>query len=284
MAASPTLRRRRLARELLRLRAAKGLTVDAVAKEAKRRAPTQKWSAAKVTRIENRKVQKVREADLLTLLDVYGVTSSDDRASLVALAAEASRTGWWVGYRDEFGAAVYIDLETEATELDSYQLGVIPGLLQTPGYARAVIEGSGVTDPSEVDRRVEARMMRRSLLDRPDAPQLTAVIDEAALHKASDGVLGEQIRHLLMPRPTVQVRVIPDRAGLHPALSGSFVVMRFPHDPSLVYLEQSISGLFLEEEPEIEHYDRVFSAVRRIALSPAQTVAFLESKLDPDQK
>ena len=66
-------------------------------------------------------------------------------------AAEGSCTGWWVGYRDEFGAAVYIDLETEATELDSYQLGVIPGLLQTPGYARAVIEGSGVADPSEVD-------------------------------------------------------------------------------------------------------------------------------------
>ncbi|WP_285731736.1 helix-turn-helix transcriptional regulator [Nocardiopsis sp. ATB16-24] len=284
MAASPTLRRRRLARELLRLRAVKGLTVDAVAKEAKKRAPAQKWSAAKVTRIENRKVQKIREADLLTLLDIYGVTDPGDRASLVTLAAEASRTGWWVGYKDEFGAAAYIDLETEATELLSYQLGVIPGLLQTPGYARAVIEGSGVTDPGEVDRRVEARMMRRSLLDRPDAPQLTAVIDEAALHKVTGSVLEEQIRHLLVPRPTVQVHVVPDRAGLHPALSGSFVVMVFPHDPSLVYLEQSISGMFLEEEPEIAHYGQVFSAVRNIALPPAETVAFLESKLSSDQK
>lgn len=284
MAASPTLRRRRLARELLRLRAAKGLTVDAVSKEARRRSPAQKWSAAKVTRIENRKVQRIRETDLLTLLDVYGVTDPTDRASLVSLAAEASRTGWWVGYRDEFGAAAYIDLETEATELRTYQLGFVPGLLQTPGYARAVIEGSGVTDPGEIDRRVEARMMRRTLLDRPDAPRLTAIIDEAALAKAPDAVLDEQIRHLLVPRPSVDVRIVPDRAGLHPALSGSFVVMVFPHDPSLVYLEQSISGLFLEEEPEIEHYDEVFSAVLDIALSPTETVAFLESKSSTDQK
>ncbi|WP_435109971.1 DUF5753 domain-containing protein [Nocardiopsis synnemataformans] len=177
------------------------MTVDAVSKEAKRRAPAQKWSAAKVTRIENRKVQKIREADLLTLLGIYGVTDAGERASLVALAAEASRTGWWVGYRDEFGAAAYIDLETEATELRSYQLGFVPGLLQTPGYARAVIEGSGVTDPSEIDRRVEARMMRRSLLDRPDAPRLTAVIDEAALRKVDGDVLDEQLRTCSGPAP-----------------------------------------------------------------------------------
>ncbi|MDE3723042.1 DUF5753 domain-containing protein [Nocardiopsis sp. N85] len=283
MAASPTLRRRRLSRQLLTLRANKGLTVDAVAKEAKKRSPQRPWLAAKVTRIENRKVQQIREVDLLTLLDVYGVMDKSERESFVDLAKEASRSGWWVGYKDEFGAAAYIDLENEATEMRTYELGFVPGLLQTPGYARMVIEGSGVTDKNEVSRRVEARMMRRSILDRPDAPRLNAIVDEAALHKVTGTVLHEQIRHLTTPRETVEVRVVPDRAGPHPALAGSFVVMVFPHDPTLVYLEQSLSGLFLEEEPEIEHYEKVFAAALEYTLSPAETVAFLKDKLSTDQ-
>lgn len=279
MAASPTLRRRRLARQLLTLRANRGMTVDAVAKEAKKRRPERPWSAAKITRIENRKVQRVREVDLLTLLDVYGVTDTEQRSAFVTLAAEASQTGWWFGYKAEFGTAAYIDLETEANEMRSFQLGVIPGLLQTPGYAEAVIRGSGVTDAGEVARRVDARMMRRSILDRSDAPRLTVLVDEAAFHKVTGEVLKEQIRHLLAPKPPVQVQIITDDAGPHPALSGSFVVMVFPNDPSIVYLEQSLSGLFLEDEEEVDHYERLFTAAQAVALTTEETVAFLENKL-----
>lgn len=283
MAASPTLRRRRLARRLLSLRADKGLTVDAVAKEAKRRAPVQKWSAAKITRVEGRKIQRLREGDLLTLLDVYGVADPDERSAYVTLAKEAGQTGWWVGYRDILGSGAYIDLETEAESLTTYQLGFVPGLLQTPRYAQAVVRGSGVEDGTEVDRRVEARMMRRAILDRPDSPRLTAVIDESALRKVTGEVLTEQVRHLAKPRDGVDVRIIPDSVGPHSGLAGSFVIMRFPHDPAIVYLEQSISGLFLEEEPEVAHYTKVFESVLNAALSPEQTLAFLESKLTTDE-
>lgn len=285
MAASPTLRRRRLARQLLTLRARRGMTVDAASKEAKKRSPDRPWSPAKITRIERRQVQKVRKIDVLTLLDVYGVTDPEERSAYVELAAEASQTGWWFGYKSEFGAAAYIDLETEATVMSTFELGFVPGLLQTPSYARQVVRGSGVTDESEISRRVDARMMRRSILDRaPDAPRLSAVIDEAAFHKVSGDVLADQIRHLLAPRPTVQVQVIPDAAGTHPALSGSFMVMAFPHDPSVVYLEQSLSGLFLEEVEEVAHYEKLFAEVQEVALSTGETVAFLETKLRSVQK
>lgn len=277
MAASPTLRRRRLARRLLALRADRGMTVDAVGKEAKKRSPSRPWSAAKITRIEGRKVQNLREADLLTLLDVYGVFDEEERAAYVALAKEASQSGWWVGYKDVLGSGAYIDLETEARRLRTYEPMFVPGLLQTPRYAEAIVRGSGVTDPHEVTRRVEARMMRRQILDRPDAPELSALIDEAALRKVPSEIASEQVRHLIrLQSPSIQISVVPDAAGPHPAMNGQFVIMDFPHDPSVVYLEQSLSGLFLEEEAEVMHYEKVFAAAKEVALSPADTVSFLE--------
>ncbi len=279
LAVSPTLRRRRLARQLLTLRAARGMTVDAVSKEAKLRAPERPWSAAKIVRIENRKVQRVREPDLLALLDVYGVVDPAERDAYLKLAREASQTGWWVGYKKEFESAAYIDLENEASELLTIEVGFIPGLLQTDGYARAVISGSGVTDPEEVERRVEARMMRRSVLDRPDAPKLTALIDETAIRKIPTHVLEEQVGALLTPRRGVEVRIIPDAVGPYPGLSGGATILRFKHDPEVVFLEHSSGGQFLEEEDEIAHHQRLFKATRDVALSKADSVAFLKSKL-----
>lgn len=253
------------------------MTVDAVGKEAKKRSPSRPWSAAKITRIEGRKVQNLREADLLTLLDVYGVFDEEERAAYVALAKEASQSGWWVGYKDVLGSGAYIDLETEARRLRTYEPMFVPGLLQTPRYAEAIVRGSGVTDPHEVTRRVEARMMRRQILDRPDAPELSALIDEAALRKVPSEIASEQVRHLIrLQSPSIQISVVPDAAGPHPAMNGQFVIMDFPHDPSVVYLEQSLSGLFLEEEAEVMHYEKVFAAAKEVALSPADTVSFLE--------
>ncbi|WP_067975438.1 helix-turn-helix domain-containing protein [Nocardiopsis trehalosi] len=277
MAASPTLRRRRLARQLLKLRADKGLTVGAVGAEAKRRSPSRPWSAAKVTRIENRQLQHLRETDLLTLLDIYGVTDADERAAYVRLAREASQTGWWVGYRDVVGSGTYIDLETGASELRAFEIVFIPGLLQTPAYAGAVAAASGVTSEHEIDRRVEARMMRRQVLDQPDAPTLDAVIDEAALHKIPEHMRAEQVQHLIdmQSRPNVSVRILPNSTGLHAGMEGAFVLMSFPHDPPVVYLEQSLAGMFLEEADELAHYERVWAHVQESALSADDSVAFL---------
>lgn len=285
MAASPTLRRRRLARQLLTLRAARGMTVDAVGKEAKKRNPARPWSAAKVTRIEGRKLQHLRESDLVTLLDVYGVDNPDERAAYVKLAKEASQTGWWVGYRDVLGSGAYIDLETEASGLRTYEALFVPGLLQTSVYARAIVAGSGVTAESEVTRRVEARMLRRQILERPDAPQLVALIDEAAIRKIPTEIRDEQLRHLMemQRRPNIEVRIVPDSRGPHAAMNGAFVLMEFPHDPSVVYLEQSMTGLFLEDAEEMGHYERVYADVADSAMSPADSVALLETYLEGPQ-
>lgn len=255
------------------------MTVDAVAKEVNRRAPGVKMSPAKIVRIENRKIQRVREADLLAILDVYGVLDPDARAAYIKLAREASQTGWWVGYRDILGAGTYIDLENEASELLTIEVGFIPGLLQTSGYARAVIAGSGVTDPAEIERRVEARMTRRSILDRLDAPTMIALIDETAIRKIPAHLVEDQVRALLSPPKGVQVRIIPDSVGPHPALSGGSTIMRFRYDREVVYLEQSSGAQFLEEPDEVAHQEGLFRSVQDVALSQAETVAFLEGKL-----
>ncbi|QVQ50101.1 helix-turn-helix domain-containing protein [Spiractinospora alimapuensis] len=276
MAASPTLRRRRLARQLLTLRAARGMTVDAVGKEAKRRAPNRPWSAAKITRIENRKLQHLPETDLKVLLDIYRVEDDDERASYIQLARAASQTGWWVGYSDVLGRGAYVDLETEAASLSSFEALVIPGLLQTPGYIRAVVLGQGVTDEHVISRRIEARMMRRQVLERADAPRFASLIDESAIRKIPESVRDEQLKYLIAATERgLEVRVVPDERGPHSAVHGAFVVMRFANDPALVYLEEVRSELFLEEDDEIDHYQRIYDETVEQALTVSESVALL---------
>lgn len=277
MAASPTLRRRRLSRQLDRLRSEAGHTAETVASKAKALRPDRPWSAAKVVRLENREFKRLQSDDVLTLLDVYGVTDRKQRDAYVRLALEASQTGWWVGYKDILGSGVYIDLETEASRIRTYQALVIPGLLQTEDYARAMIRGGGITDEHEVNRRVEARMMRSHILERTDAPRVWAVIDEAAFRKIPPESAEEQLRHLIeIQRPSLRVQVLPDSVGPHAAVNGSFVILDFPSDPSTVFLEQSMSGLFPEDPVELEHYETVYDHVHANAMSVDDSREYME--------
>ncbi|MFV2195099.1 DUF5753 domain-containing protein [Nocardiopsis sp. LOL_012] len=281
MAASPTLRRRRLARQLLRLREDTGLTAKQAAAEAKKRAPDKSWFEAKITRIETRK-QRVRDADLQILLDIYGVMDPDEREAYRRLAREASKSGWWFGYRDILGAGTYIDLETEASRIRTYQVQHLPGLLQTEGYARTMIRAGGVTDEDEVERRVEVRMVRQHILSRADAPRLWAIIDETAFRKTPPEIAAEQLRHLLdVQRPTLRVQVLPDSVGPHAGMDGSFVILDFPHDPSAVYAEQTGgSGLLMEDSEQITLYETVLDHVQAAALSVEESRAWIERRLN----
>lgn len=284
MAPSPTLRRRRLARALLRLREEAGLTAKQAAAAAKKAAPGKSWFEAKVTRIETRKILRVRDADLQVLLDVYGVTDPEQREAYRKLAREAANSGWWYGYRDILGAGTYIDLETEASRIRTYQVQHVPGLLQTEAYARAMIRGGGVTSEEEIDRRVEVRMMRQHLLSRADAPRLWAVIDETAFRKLPRDVAADQIRHLLtVQRPSLRVQVLPDSVGPHAGMDGSFVVLDFKSDPSVVYTEQVGGGLLVEDPEQITIYETVLDHVQASALSVENSRAWLEEQLSqPD--
>ncbi|WP_435110193.1 DUF5753 domain-containing protein [Nocardiopsis synnemataformans] len=281
MAASPTLRRRRLARELLRLREQAGLTAKQAAAEAKKRAPERSWFEAKVTRIETRKIKHVRDADLLTLLDIYGVTDTEQREAYRKLAREASKSGWWVGYRDILGAGTYIDLETEASRIRTYQVQYMPGLLQTEAYARRMIRAGGVVAEDEIDRRVEVRMMRQHILSRVDAPRLWTIIDETAFRKLPRDVAADQIRHLVdVQRPSLRVQVLPDAVGPHAAMDGSFVILDFPADPAAVYLEQvGGTALLMEDSEQITVYETVLDHVQASALSVEESRAWMLDRL-----
>lgn len=281
MAPSPTLRRRRLARQLLRLREEAGLTAKQAAAEAKKKAPDKSWFEAKITRIETRKILKVRDTDLLVLLDVYGVTDPEQREAYRRLAREAANSGWWYGYRDILGAGTYIDLESEASRIRTYQVQHLPGLLQTESYARAMIRAGGVTSDEEIDRRVEVRIMRQHLLARSDAPRLWAIIDETAFRKLPRDVAADQIRHLIaVQRPSLRVQVLPDSVGPHAGMDGSFVVLDFKSDPSAVYAEQvGGGGLLIEDSEQITIYETVLDHVQASALSVADSRVWLEDRL-----
>ncbi|MEV5706939.1 helix-turn-helix transcriptional regulator [Actinoallomurus sp. NPDC052274] len=202
---SPTVRGRKLASELRRLRKDVDLAVEEAAAQLG-------WSRFKVSRIEKAQT-KPTIADLRAILDLYGVGNAN-RAALIELHKNSWRRGWWTDYSDVFRGS-YVALEDDAVTIEEWSPQLIPGLLQTDDYARAVIRASLPGDEAVVQRRVQARSARRTLLGRTDrtAPTFIAIIDEAALRRPIGGpeVMRSQLRALLdaARRPNVSLRVMP---------------------------------------------------------------------------
>ncbi|MEV7009914.1 helix-turn-helix transcriptional regulator [Streptosporangium sp. NPDC051022] len=272
---SPTVRRRRLASELRRLRGESGLTMQEVADRLD-------FAAASISRIETGR-RGIRPRDLKAFLDLYEVPE-EDRAALAALAREAQQRGWWQNYGDVLPSeyATLIGLETEATSVRNYEQILVPGLLQTADYARAVIAASRPNDtPDEVDRRVAVRMERQRRLANDNPLELSVILGEGAVHQrvGTAQVTAEQFRHLAEAnrRPNVMVQVLPYRAGAHPAMTGSFNIVGFPEhsDLDVIYLENMSSGLYLEDADDVRRYVGVFDYLRAVALSPADSMAML---------
>jgi transcriptional regulator with XRE-family HTH domain len=279
MAKSPTLRRRRLSRRLRELREAKGYTSSYVTTEAKRRGKG-KWSRGKLTRIENNEWLRPSVVDVEALLDIYEVTDPDEREAYATLTKQARQSGWWVGYADVLGKGAYVGLELEAASIRTYEALVIPGLLQTEGYARAITRGHGVVDEGEIERYVEARMARKQILapGSTTGPSVWAIIDEAALRKVPVDVRAEQIRYLIdVQRRDLRVQILPDSAGLHAATAGSFAILDFQDDPPVVYREDIMAQLFYEDAVEIAHCETVYRYVQASALSVEDSRAFMEN-------
>lgn len=215
-----------------------------------------------------------RERDVVDLLTIYGVTDQTERATLLALAAQANTRGWWHAYSDVLPdwLHTYLGLEQAAEVIRSYEAQFVPGLLQTRDYARAVIS-LGCYEPSRrppndrLERRLELRMRRQRILHAPDAPHLWAVIDEAALRRPVGGrdVQRAQLRHLvtMSELPHVTVQVIPFDVGGHAAAGGSFTLLRLPERevPDVVVLEQLLSATYPDEREDIEIYRHVMDRV-----------------------
>lgn len=273
-ASGPTALRIGLGGELRRRRERAGISREA-AGEAIRASP------AKISRLELGRVG-FKERDVVDLLTFYGVVDPTERAEFLALARRANAPGWWHRYSDLLPGwfETYLGLEQAATVIRTYELQFVPGLLQTPEYARAVTL-LGHDDAADVERRVDLRMRRQELLTAPGGPTLWAVIDEAALRRSLDGpdLLRKQLDHLLAMNelPNVSVQVAPLSYGGHAAAGGPFSILRFaePDLPDIVYLEQLTSALYLDKRSDVEHYALVMDRLCAQIEPPERTAAIL---------
>ena len=274
----PTLRRRRLGAELKRCREAAGLTQENVSRHFE-------WHAAKVTRIETARVT-VTARDVRDLLSLYGVTDPDYREALVELARQSRERTWWTDYRDIMRGA-YIGLEDGATSMRSWEPVVLPGLLQTEAYMRALMEAGRSTDaPQVIDRRVALRQQRQERRLGGARPlTLSAIIDESVVRRVIGGldVMNEQLERLIETAqlPNVTLQILPFDAGEHPFLGGSAALLEFPETTHLdvVYLE-GIAGDYYEEQPsEVARYRDELQRLSTKALDPRMTVKMIESLL-----
>jgi hypothetical protein len=241
-------------------------------------------SESKISRMELGRVS-FKERDVADLLTLYGLSNEDpERERLIALAREANTPGWWHRYGDVLPGwfQSYLGLEAAATLIRSYELQFIPGLLQTREYARAVVLlGHPKAREAEVERRVDLRIARQELLTKPGAPQLWAVIDEAALRRpvGGPGVLRGQIEALIKATqsPNVRLQIVPFEAGGHAAAGGAFTILRFPEEdlPDVVYVEQLTSALYLDKPEDLDFYTETMERLCVEADQPGQTAETL---------
>jgi hypothetical protein len=270
---SPTVLRRRLGIELRRLREAAGFTIERVAEALE-------CSDSKISRIETGQVGATPR-DVRDMLELYGI-GGEQRDALISIARGAREKAWWHAFSDVPFGVPYVGLEAAAAQIRTYEALLVPGLLQTPDYARAVSRVlAPQLDPKETERRVELRIGRQVLLTLENSPILNAVIDEAVLRREVGGpeVTRRQLHRLLEAStlPTVTIQVLPFAAGEHAGMSGAFTILTFsePADPEVVYLEHNTNDLYLQDPEEIRQYSILFDHLGNAALAPDDSRAFL---------
>ncbi|WP_281292149.1 helix-turn-helix domain-containing protein [Actinomadura decatromicini] len=272
------MRRRRLAAELRRIRTDAGMSITEVVAQLG-------WQGSKLSRIENRQIG-ISTADVRKLLDLYGVNDPRQVDRLAEMARRAKERGWWESYAATLPTETrtMIGIETEASLICTYEQALIPGLLQTPDYANAVISAARPTDSREViNERVEVRLARQALLEENTAPQLWVVINEGAARQmvGSREIMASQLRSLAEAhnKRNVVVQILPFTAGEHPAMVGSFSVFTFPaeEDAGAVYIETMNSALILEQPHDLQTYGDAFNRIRAAALSPRDSRDLLSS-------
>jgi Domain of unknown function (DUF5753)/Helix-turn-helix domain len=278
---SPTVRRMLVGSQLRRLRTEAGISREQ-AGEAIR---ASEW---KIHRLENGQVG-FKQRDIVDLLRLYGVNDPDEVAALLMLARKANTPGWWQQYGDLLPQwfRAYLDLESAAALIRTYEGQLVPGLLQTEDYMRAVIRGARLEDrPEEAEQRVRLRLGRQALLTRSDAPRLWAVVDEAALRRPVGGreVMRGQLERLIdaTKLPNMTLQSLSYGAGAHPAMVGAFSILRFADAelPDLVYLEHLTNAVYLDKRDEVEKYLDVMEKLCVGSEPPARTVEFLGTILN----
>ena len=241
------------------------------------------WHAAKVNRIETARVA-VTPRDVKDLLSLYDVRDHDYREVLVMLARSSRDRAWWTQYRDIVRPDSFVALESEATAMRNWEPVVIPGLLQTEAYMRALFSTMlSIDRRPHLDRAVSLRIARQRRLTDDDPLKLHAIIDESVVHRQIGGelVMAEQLRHLLAVAklPAVTLRILPYRAGEHLLLATSMVILDFgaAADLDIVYVEGfGRAGRYMKEAAKVDHYREVFDRLSSRCLNAEETTTLVE--------
>ncbi len=277
---SPTVLRMILGRQLQALREKAGLSHQQAADSIY----ASEWT---IRRIEAGK-GSLKPLNIKSLLITDGITDVREIDAFLALARDASRPGWWHSYGDALPEwfKVAVGLEESASLIRAYEPQVVPGLLQTEAYVRAITAASFPAEQEEdSERRVALRLARQQLLKRPAPPEYWVVLEETVLRRPIGGpaVMRGQIEHLIecAGRPNITIQVLPFTAGWHPAMYGMFWIYRFPDDtiPDVVYSEGLTSAYYLNKPEETSKYTQALDQMAAQAATPDQTVTILREVL-----
>jgi transcriptional regulator with XRE-family HTH domain len=273
---TPTIRLRRLGAALRHYREAAGLTLEEGAALLQR-------SPSSLSRIE-KGLHHIPVRDLEYILNKYGATDKAANARLYDWCRNGRRKGWWQTYAEDLSAETMdlIGLEADSVSIDFFELILIPGLLQTEAYARALIgQGPFADDPERVDRLVNVRMQRQEILGRPAPPHIHAIVDEAALHRQVGGpdVMRAQLRRLAEAarHAHVTLQVLPYAAGAYTGMTGAFTILDVgePGDLRVVAVDSLTQISYREEDAEIRTYVDAFEHLRTAALPEPDSLALI---------
>ncbi|MFE9922129.1 helix-turn-helix domain-containing protein [Streptomyces sp. NPDC005774] len=269
-----------LGSQLRRLREARGITREAAGYSIRA-------SESKISRMELGRVS-FKTRDVEDLLTLYGIGDEQERASLLSLAKEANVAGWWHSYSDVLPSwfPTYVGLEGAAALIRAYEVQFVHGLLQTEGYARAVVRrGMQGASEADVERRVALRLERQKYLVAENAPEFHVVLDEAALRRpyGDREVMKGQLQHLIeiSERPNVRLQVMPFGLGGHSGESGAFTVLSFPESDlsDVVYMEQLTSALYLDKVEDVAQYEKALKELQQDSPGPSESRDLLRGLL-----
>ena len=269
---SPTFPRFQLGKQLRGLREQAGLTTEDVANHVD-------CSASTISRIEGGKVG-VRRGALLQLLELYRVIDEAHRETLLALAKQGKQRGWFARYGDLPATySRFIGLESAALEMRDYESLVVPGLLQTEDYARALVLADPSVDHEAVETRVRVRMERQSLLTSSEPLSFFTILDESVIRRQIGGpdVMRAQCKRLveMSDLRNVTIQILPFSGGAYAGMAGSFAILEFRDTPSVVYVE-NLTGDIYQESDDVRRYHMVFENLRAAALSPLESIKYID--------
>ncbi|WP_019061079.1 helix-turn-helix domain-containing protein [Streptomyces prunicolor] len=258
--------RQRFAEELRRLREASGLSLRALGERLG-------WDWSLFGKMENG--ETLGSPEVVQALDTHYGTPG------LLLALWELAAGDHTQFRERYRR--YMALEAEAVSLWHFAVSVLPGLLQTPGYAREMLAAGGL-EGKELEQQVDARMGRRELLVGKDAPPFRTILSEAVLRTPlRDGSEWRgQLEYVaeVAERPNVTVHVLLQSAGLHGLVSADMWYLLLPEGRTVAYTENGYRGELIEESGPVVSLQKAYDAVRDLALSPAESRKFILQMLE----